>query len=174
MSHSGVYTFRRTDGLLVQAARYDGSEGSYTDIVNWLSAVGAHGQAYAVRDPFAFIPEPTLYIVLDGGEQICLKPGDWITSCNCESGFHAAPADGFENRFAAVPEPVQEPEPQPDRYQRTNALVREDLKNWDLQRIGHYGNEKPGDVLRRAYMDALELALFLREQLDFAENIQGL
>lgn len=69
------------------------------------------------------------------------------------------------------PQDLQEAAPVLDSYQRTNAQVIEDLQSWSAQNIGHYGNEKPQDVLRRAYSDALELALYLREQIDFRDEL---
>ena len=158
------------DGLgTVHALMYDGR--NMQALNSWLAASGERGrieECIDPADPFAFFGSYILVITIEGMAPIVLRPGDWLIECDCSERFHSCPADLFTTRFlpALQEATVAEAQPEPDRYQRTNAQVVADLQDWSRQNIGHYGNEKPEDVLRRAYMDALELALFLREKID--------
>lgn len=164
--------FRNTNtGLVTQALQFDAVNTEALSL--WLGSYGVQGTISTYMQP-AVSPLPVLVIEPNDGEPIQLRVGDWLVMCDCAGRFHPCPGDLFTQYFTPTQVPDEAPQDEaPDRYQLTNAQVVADLQEWARQNIGHYGNEKPQDVLKAAYMDALELALFLREQIEIASSMQG-
>jgi hypothetical protein len=186
----GLY---RDDIGSAQAMMYDGF--NHDAIVAWIAASGAAGEATVYTDALSLTR--ILVVEIIGSGRLDLKPGDWAVKCSCPFRFHPCTGDVFAEKFTAVGEVPVHPsagvnfsmvegvrpapqeaaetrEPEPDRYEVTAQQVITDIQQRRELNIGHYGNEKPHNVLYRAYQDALELALYLREQVAIAEGVNDI
>lgn len=178
MDTSKPASYRDSVGVR-EAIMYDG--GNMQAIVDWLAASGEQGYVEECIDPADYF-SPTrariLVIWFDGASAaLVLHSGDWLVKCSCQFRFHALTSAEFlaANTRADVDDAQQDkPAETSDRYEIAARQLVNDIQERRRLGIGHYGNEKPRNVLYRAYQDAIDLALLLREQLTIAESITEL